>query len=69
MMKRKIFISMSILSILGTFLGCDRNKTMTYPQDTVVTASGETVTITLFKHASLALEFGGRHIYVDPIDS
>lgn len=67
-MKRKIFISMSVLSVLGTLFGCGR-KTPTYPQDTVETASGETVTITFFKHASLAFEFGGRHIYVDPVGS
>ena len=67
-MKRKIFISMSVLSVLGTLFGCGR-KAPTYPQDTVETASGETVTITFFKHASLAFEFGGQHIYVDPVDS
>lgn len=54
---------MSILS----FFGCGR-KSVVYPQDQITTASGEVVTVTFFKHASLSIEAGGRYIYVDPVD-
>ncbi|MDE7069180.1 MAG: MBL fold metallo-hydrolase [Alistipes sp.] len=39
----------------------------TYPTDTIPTRTGSPVAITFFKHASLAIEYGGRRIYVDPI--
>ena len=54
---------MSILS----FFGC-RHKSVEYPQDKITTASGEVVTLTFFKHASLSIEVGGRFIYADPVD-
>lgn len=54
---------MSILS----FFGCGR-KSVEYPQDKITTASGEVMTLTFFKHASLSVEVGGRYIYVDPVD-
>lgn len=38
-----------------------------YPSDTLTTATGDTLKITFFAHASLALDFAGRHIYVDPV--
>ena len=55
------------MSIFSLF--CRKSAKPTYPQDTIVTRSGEEVTLTFFKHASLALEVGGKHIYIDPVDS
>lgn len=54
---------MSILS----FFGCGHKKAPSYPCDTLTTPSGAVVKATFFKHASLAFEVGGRHIYVDPV--
>lgn len=39
----------------------------TYPADIVSTASGKDLKITFFAHASLALNFDGKEIYVDPV--
>lgn len=44
-----------------------KSSACVYPQDEIETRSGEKVVITFFKHASLALEYKGRHIYVDPV--
>ena len=55
---------MSILSIFGR-----KAKKPIYPQDKIATRDGGEVTLTFFKHASLAIEFEGRHIYIDPVDS
>ena len=55
------------MSLFSLF--CRKSAKPTYPQDTIVTRSGEEVTLTFFKHASLALEVGGKHIYIDPVDS
>ena len=59
---------MSILSFLGLF-GCKSDKCSVYPQDKISTRDGGEVTLTFFKHASLGIEYDGRHIYVDPVDS
>ncbi len=63
-MKTKIIVLMSILSLFGC-----KEKSPVYPTDIIATASGDEVAVTFFKHASLALETDGRHIYVDPVDS
>ena len=55
------------MSLFSLF--CRKSAKPTYPQDTIVTRSGEEVTLTFFKHASFALEVGGKHIYIDPVDS
>ena len=55
------------MSLFSLF--CRKSAKPTYPQDTIVTRSGDEVTLTFFKHASLALEVGGKHIYIDPVDS
>ena len=65
-MNLKKIVVMSLASIFS-FFGCKSDK-CTYPQDVIATRSGENVTVTFFKHASLALEFNGLHIYVDPVD-
>ncbi len=57
---------MSIISRLP-FIGGKATKSA-YPQDEIVTRTGEKVVITFFKHASLALEYNGRHIYIDPVN-
>jgi L-ascorbate metabolism protein UlaG (beta-lactamase superfamily) len=56
---------MSIFSNLP-FVG-SKSVESRYPQDEIVTRSGERVVVTLFKHASLALEYNGLHIYIDPV--
>lgn len=38
-----------------------------YPTDTVTARDGSPIMFTFFKHASLAVDFGGRRIYVDPV--
>ena len=45
--------------------GLFRKKTApVYPTDTVTSAEGLPITFTFFKHASLAIDFDGRRIYV-----
>lgn len=57
---------MSILSLFG----CGRSKKPAYPTDTLALRNGGEITVTFFKHASLALDAGeGRRIYVDPVAS
>lgn len=57
---------MSILPLFSLF-GCKADK-CPYPKDIITTHSGESVTVTFFKHASLALEYNGLHIYIDPVN-
>lgn len=38
-----------------------------YPTDSFISRDGTPFAITFFKHASLAIEVQGRHIYVDPV--
>ena len=54
---------MSLLSLLG----CGKKAAPEYPADTLTTRDGTQITITFFKHASLAIEAGGKYIYVDPV--
>lgn len=50
---------------LSTSAGCaDRAA---YPTDTLPLRDGGSVEFTFFRHASLALEVDGKHIYVDPV--
>ena len=44
-------------------------KTCKYPQDTIETRDGGKLKITFFAHSSLMFEFGGKHIYTDPVRS
>lgn len=39
----------------------------TYPVEMLTTKDGKEIKITLFKHASLAIEYDGEEIYVDPV--
>jgi len=38
-----------------------------YPADTLTARDGRPIVLTFFKHASLAVDFAGRRIYVDPV--
>lgn len=38
-----------------------------YPADTLTARDGRPIVFTFFKHASLAIDFDGRRIYVDPV--
>lgn len=38
-----------------------------YPVETLTTSDGSKINITLFKHASLAIEYNGTEIYIDPV--
>ena len=42
-------------------------QTETYPSDIIRTADGRDLKITFFGHGSIAFEFEGRHIYIDPV--
>ena len=43
------------------------NAQTSYPVETLTTKDGKQIQITLFKHASLAIEYDGLEIYVDPV--
>ena len=43
------------------------NAQTNYPVETLTTKDGGKINITLFKHASLAIEYKGLEIYVDPV--
>ena len=60
--KLFIFAIMTTLAVSGC-----KHQAATYPTDTLTTKNGSQLTITFFKHASLAIETEGRHIYIDPI--
>lgn len=52
---------------LLTFFGYGRTKAPEYPSDTLTARDGSEITFHFFKHASLAVETGGKWIYVDPV--
>lgn len=54
---------MSILSVTG----CRGKQNPDYPADTFTAKDGTHFTIVFFGHASLAIETGGRYVYVDPV--
>ena len=43
------------------------NAQNSYPVETLTTKDGDPINITLFKHASLAIEYKGLEIYIDPV--
>lgn len=65
-MKTHLIIGTTIMSLL-TFFGCGRSKAPEYPSDTLTTRDGREMRFHFFKHASLAIETGGKWIYVDPV--
>ena len=60
-------ITATILMSLLTFFGCGHSKAPEYPSDTLTARDGREFTFYFFKHASLAVEVGGKWIYVDPV--
>ena len=52
------------MSIFSIFTG---GKSPKYPTDTVQDREGNKLTFTFFKHASLSISIGERHIYNDPV--
>ena len=55
--------------ILSLFIAVVMNAQISYPVKTLTTKDGTPIKITLFKHASLAIEYRGLEIYVDPVTS
>ena len=60
-MKPKLLLLTILFSLFSTMTA------QTYPVETLTTKDGKKINITLFKHASLAIEYNGLEIYVDPV--
>lgn len=60
-MKYVVSIFLFFISLMAM------NAQNSYPTTSLTTKDGEKINITLFKHASLALEYEGMEIYVDPV--
>ena len=60
-MKPKLLLLTILFSLFSTMTA------QTYPVETLTTKDGKKINITLFKHASLAIEYDGLEIYVDPV--
>ncbi|MBR1415917.1 MAG: MBL fold metallo-hydrolase [Prevotella sp.] len=56
---RTILLSLGLMMAVGA--------TAAQKSDTFETPGGKTVVIHHIKHASIHIEYGGRHIYVDPV--
>ena len=65
-MNRHLLTAITLMSILSLF-GYGRSKAPEYPSDTITARDGSEFTLTFFKHASLAITVGDKHIYVDPV--
>lgn len=61
-MKTLKFLSLTLL-----FASAVMNAEKNYPVETLVSKDGKQINITLFKHASLAIEYDGEEIYIDPV--
>lgn len=59
---KKIILIFSFLMIMAGMYAQP-----TYPMKTLTTKDGKKINITLFKHASLAIDYDGLEIYVDPV--
>ena len=59
---KKILFTLSFLFMMAAM-----NAQTHYPVKTLTTKDGKKINITLFKHASLAIEYDGLEIYVDPV--
>lgn len=46
---------------------CTSSAKAAYPVETLTTKDGKTIKITLFKHASLAIDYDGLEFYIDPV--
>lgn len=56
----------AMLSSLTVLFGCSQAKAPEYPSDVITAADGSEITLTFFEHASLAIDWQGCRIYVDP---
>lgn len=56
----------TLMIMAALFCGMACKSTAGYPTDVIETGGGE-LKILFFGHASLAFEFSGTHIYVDPV--
>lgn len=65
-MQKTLIALMSLLTLSGC---ATKTATPLYPTDTITAHDGSQFSITFFKHASLALEVAGKHIYIDPVSS
>ena len=56
-------------NLLGGYLGWTEagKRTTTYEAERFCTPSGKAVTITLIKHGSLEISFGGESVQIDPV--
>lgn len=52
---------------MALFSRSARNDAPLHPQDTLTTRDGSELTFTFFRHAALAIEYKGKHIYTDPV--
>lgn len=59
---KKLLLVFSLLSLFNVM-----NSQPLYPVETLTAKDGKQIKITLFKHASLAIEYDGEEIYVDPV--
>lgn len=64
-MLRKPIYALLMISILSLF-GCGK-KAATYPSDTITARDGSSITFHFHAHASLAIEFEGKWLYIDPV--
>lgn len=64
-MKHTLIYTLIIMSFLS-FFGCGK-KAVQYPTDTITTRDGQTLTFHFYAHASLAVEWNEKMIYIDPV--
>lgn len=58
-------LKLLFLTLLST--SAIMNAQNNYPVETLTTKDGKEIKVTLFKHASLAIEYDGEEIYIDPV--
>ena len=56
-------------NLLGGYLGWTEagKRTTTYEAERFCTPSGKAITVTLIKHGSLEISFGGKSVQIDPV--
>lgn len=56
-----------ICTLFLLIISFNMNAQTNYPVKGITTKDGKEIKITLFKHASLAIEYDGEEIYIDPV--
>lgn len=56
-----------ICTLFLLIISFNMNAQTNYPVKGITTKDGKEIKITLFKHASLAIEYEGEEIYIDPV--